>query len=234
MAYTGTQLITGAYYASGIVARELESVNGSQAADGLILLNEIIEEKAVDATMIPYQSSTTVNMVVGQEEYSVSNLIHASTATFVKDDVRYKLIEQPRDKYLGSYRVNTIQSLPFSFHQEREFGGTKIFLYFLPDDTHVMTIYGIFRLSTVTAGQDLSLTLDQFYISYLKYALAERLCAEYAIEPPMTLVRQLRKYESWINKRSRQFDLSIKKQSTLQVKNNLSWAYINLGKGYVP
>ena len=53
MAYTTNSLISSSYYAAGVVSRDFETVSGAQVGDGLIWLNNIITEKAVDESMIP-------------------------------------------------------------------------------------------------------------------------------------------------------------------------------------
>lgn len=234
MAYTTTQLITGAYYAAGVVSREFETVSGTQISNGLQWLNDILTEKTVDDGMIPYESTYTFSAVVGQEAYSIDNLISIDTLVFYLDSVRYAMRYTERNAYFGSPRVENIQTLPYQWYFERGFGGGTLYIYFTPDQAYDMEIHGIFRLSTVTLGQDLSLTLDQFYITYLRYALADRICAEYAYDTPSNLVRQLGKYQAWIDKKSRKLDLTIQKLSTLQKSGTYNWGMVNLGKGWLP
>ena len=74
---------------------------------------------------------------------------------------------------------------------------------------------------------------DQFYRTYLRYALADRICAEFSLITPPGVMKQLGKYEAWINKSSRILDLSIHKTSTLQKRGSFNYAFINLGHGWV-
>lgn len=76
--------------------------------------------------------------------------------------------------------------------------------------------------------------LDEFYRSYLRYALADRICTEYNLETPMNVAKQLAIYEAWIRKKSRVIDLKLQKVSTLQSKGSLNYGFINLGKGWRP
>jgi len=234
MTYTTHSLISSAYFASGIVAREFETVSGTQIADGLIALNEILSEKVVDSDLIPYEGTQTFVGVAGQEEYTVDDLIHVDTLTFVKESVRYSMMFQPRNAYHGGPRVNSISSLPYKYFWEKQLGGSKIFLYFTPNEAYTFTIYGIFRLSSVALGQDLELTLEKFYISYLRYALAERLCVEYDLPVPVGVQKQLATIQLSISKNSRVLDLSVSKLSTLGSQKGIGWAYVNLGNGYLP
>jgi hypothetical protein len=75
---------------------------------------------------------------------------------------------------------------------------------------------------------------DQFYITYLRYALADRICAEYNYTTPDNVLRQLSKYEAWIEQKSRIIDLRLQKTSSLTNREGYNWAFINLGKGWVP
>jgi len=234
MTYTVTELITKAYYASGIVGREFETVDGSQIEDGLSFLNDILGEKRAENGMIPYNTSTQFNTVVGQEVYNIPNLIQVDTMTFVKDSVRYPMVQVQRDQYQGAGRANNITSLPFTFNVERLLGGANVSMYFLPDEIYTITIHGLFDLASVALNQDLELTLDRFYITYLRYALADRLCTEFDYDAPASVMIKLDKMESTIKKRSQQLDLRMKKISTLTNQASLSYAQVNLGGGWYP
>ncbi len=232
MAYTTNELISGAYYAAQVVSREFETVSGPQISDGLIWLNNIITEKDVDEGMIPYEGTLSFDAVIGQEVYPIENLIQIDTLVFFLDEVRYAMKYEKRNAYFGASRVENIQTLPFEWYFERQFGGGNLYIYFKPDRAYPITIHGIFRLASVALGQDLSLTLDEFYITYLRYALADRICAEYAYTTPDNVVRQLGKYEAFINKKSRILDLRLQKVSTLQKRGSFNYAFVNLGKGW--
>ncbi len=235
MAYTTNQLIANAFYASGVVSREFETVSGQQIGDGLSWLNEIIDEKVVDDGMIPYESTYTFNAVPGQEIYSIPNLIAIDTLVFFLNTVRFSMIYNKRNNYFGSNRVQNIKTLPYQWYFERQLGGGNLYIYFEPDQAYPMELHGTFRLSEVSLGQDLSLTLDMFYITYLKYALADRICAEYNYVTPPGVTRQLGKYEGWIDKKSKLLDLRLDKVSCLNSHTTTySWAYVNLGRGFTP
>src|ERR1700693_64758 len=233
MAYTTNQLISSSYYAAGVVSREFETVSGSQVGDGLVWLNNIITEKTVNESMIPYETTYNANFVVGQEIYSIPNLIQIDTLVFFLDAVRYAMKYEKKNAYFGPSRVENIQTLPFEWYFERQFGGGNLYIYFQPDRNYPMEIHGVFRIPSVSLGQDLSLTLDEFYTTYLHYALADRICAEYAYTTPDNVIRQLGKYEAFINKNSRLLDLRIGKTSTLQKRGTFNYGFINLGHGWV-
>jgi len=91
---------------------------------------------------------------------------------------------------------------------------------------------GQFRLQSVTINQDLSLTLDPFYINYLKYALADRICAYYNYSLPEGVKKLMEKYEGMISKQSAQLDMSCQKVSTLGRHQSFSYAQVNIGKAW--
>ncbi len=92
--------------------------------------------------------------------------------------------------------------------------------------------WGLFGLTEVTLFVDLLLVYDQFYINYLKYALAERICINYDYDVPANVAKQLEWYQGVISKRSQQMDLKMQKTSTLMGGSALNYAQINLGRAW--
>lgn len=234
MAYTTNQLISGAYHASGVVAREFEEVSGQQVTDGLTWLNNILTEKVVDEGMIPYETTYTFSAVAGQEAYVIPDLIDIDTLVFFLDSVRYAMTNVGRNTYFGAPRVENFETLPYSYYMERKLGGATLYLYFKPNEAYSMELHGLFRLSSVALGQDLSLTIDEFYRTYLRYALADRICSEYNFVVPPGVAKQLARYELMIAKGSRTLDLGMRKVSSLQKPSPYNYAFINLGRGILP
>jgi len=335
MAYTVANLIADAYYISGIVSREFETVSGPQGSLGLQVLNEIISDKTIEIGMIPYYNKYNFSTISGVETYFIPNLESAETLVFFLNGVRYQMIEVNRTAFEGSSRAN-ISSLPLNWNQERCLNGTNLRLYFYPNSIYPMEVWGLFRLASVTMFQDLSASnvtvnmgactvsgagalaagqliinginiignfadanalaayintgvvggvtaaivsgnftlnsttlptislstngaanplncvtfanfstiagafnqtvnatgLDQFYTSYLKFSLADRLCTEYNFIAPPGVVKQLQQYQRWIVKRSGGLDLTTQKISTLTNNGSLNWAMINLSNGF--
>lgn len=234
MAYTVGQLITNAYYTSGIVAREFQTVSGYQFTDGINLLNEILSDKTIEEDMIPYYTNQfNFNAVIGQEKYFIPNLTRADTIVFFIDTIRYAMRENFRDQYFGNGRAQDILTLPFNWNQERTLGGTYIYLYFFPDQAYPMQITGLFSLLSVSSvNQDLLQSYDMYFISYMKYRLAQKLCAMYNYDMPPLSKEELMRYEQLISKRSGPLDLHMTKISTLTGDTTLNYAQANLGKGW--
>lgn len=233
MAYTTLQLINNAYYESGIVSRGFETVGGQQANDGLQFLNDILQDMTVENGLIPYYNELDFDAVIGQERYFIEDLIEIDTFVFFINTVRYQTENRARREYFGSSRADNIQSLPGSWHMERCFGGANLYIYFKPDQAFPLTIWGQFRLQEVVINQDLSLTLDRFYINFLKFDLAARLCAEYNYSVPPGVAKQLAQYRDNISKKSGPMDLNLIKLSSLQRRGGINYGQVNLGHGWV-
>jgi hypothetical protein len=187
----------------------------------------------VDNGLIPYYLEYDFAAVIGQEKYFIPNLINADTFVFYINSVRYQTENRARREYFGSSRADNIKSLPGSWHLERCFQGANIYIYFKPDQNFPLTIWGQFRLAEVTLQQDLSLTLDRFYINYLRYELAVRLCAEYNYSVPPGVDKAYKKYVIDISKKSGPMDLNLTKLSTLQRRGSINYGQVNLGHGWI-
>lgn len=233
MTYTATELITNAYYLSGIVARGFQTVSGQQIGDGLYLLNSLIAAKTADRRLITYYEDTTLDLIVGQEMYFIPNLIDVDIMNFSFNNVRYSMLPLTRSNYFGPPRVNNITTLPFTWHLERTLGGSNIYVFFLPDNTYVVQYLGKFSLGEVTLTTDLSLMLDLFYIEYLRFALAEYICSDYNITLQPQSQRKLDEYEQLIIDTS-PIDFTNRITSTLNKGGGYNWGDVNLGAGWRP
>lgn len=231
MTYTVTRLITESYYLSGRLSQGLQTVSGSQITAGLNLLNSILAVKTVDERMIPYFTKYEFNAVVGQEEYFIPNLIHIETLTFNYNTVRFSMEPLTRRVYQGSARANGITSLMFNYYVERTKGGANLFMYFLPDQTYPLTLWGKFSLTSVALNQDLSAILDDFYIEYLRYKLAQYIANANNITFQPQNQKTLDMYEESFLDTSAP-DLSVEKKSGLYGQGCSIWSQVNLGRGW--
>jgi hypothetical protein len=353
MSYPVTSLISESYYTSGIVSRGFQTVAGDQVEVGLLKLNEILSDTAIEDNLVPYfDTAYDFYAVPGQEMYFIPGLSQLETLAFFIDTVRYQMRKNSQDKYFGQGRAQNVESLPFNWHAERCFGGTNIFIYFFPDRQYPMQATGRFRLNNVLISQDLSspaatanlgailaptlpatliagqfvvnnidlagtyasttafityintgvipgvtaalvngefiltatqgisinlitsgagavngtisfvnfatnglntiipnpqiggigggalnqtfmpMVLDQYYINFLQYKLANLLCIAYNFTTPQNLMDKLKHYEQMISKKSSPMDLSIGKISTLGKLDFINYGQVNLGHGW--
>ena len=234
MAYLASNLISDAYYLSGIVSREYENPTGSQMSDGLRLLNDVLADRTIDESTIPYTSKYTLNAVAGTSEYFIPNCIDVDVFVFYIGSIRYQTRNEQRTDFRGSFRPVNIQSLPWNWNFERKLNGGTLSLYFVPDVAYPLEIWGSFRLSSVTEFQDLSLTLDTFYTNFLKFLLAQRLCQFNSYKVPQDVAIQLQNYFNYISNNTNVMDLRMQKLSSLSGGASINWGIVNLSNGWLP
>jgi len=224
-------LITKAYYLSGIVPRNFETVSKDELADGVNLLNDVLSEINTTGSYIPYFSYPQISCVVGQEEYFIENAVDIFTATFNIGPVRYEMYQDTLRHYYGSPRVDNVNALPFNWFWERVNGGIKVSVYFKPQDTYVMKFKCKVGLSNVTSNTELSDTFDDYYQLFLKYKLVDYICDFYNVSNPPKIEVKLKKFENIFTDLNA-YDFSIKKVVTSSQTSSLTYAQVNLGKGW--
>lgn len=233
MAYTVQQLITNSYYLSQVVARELQSVSGSQISDGLDLMNDLLGVQSGQVRLISYFKEYNSTLVAGQEKYTIPGLIYAETFTFNIGPVRYQTYNLSRDQYWGSSQVDNINALPFNFNFERTLGGSILSVYFKPQDNYPFRVWGKFGLNAVILTDDLEAVYDRYFIVYLRYALAEYICNFYNMPMPEEARIKLQELTRVVTDISPP-DLKMKKLSSFSTGSPFNWGDVNLGKGFRP
>lgn len=233
MIYPAEQLVNRSWYLSGIVSRDQETVSGDQITEGLYLLNALLDFQATDKTLIPYYKRENFTMVVGQETYYIAGLVDVETITFSLDEVRYPLTKMDRVKYWGNGRVNNIVSFPTQYYTEPVLGGMDVYIYFFPNQAYVGEISGKFALTDVTLATDLLTVYDPFYIEYMRYQLAQYMCAEWDISFSAEKTKKLQRYTKVLQNFAPK-DLVIQKTNFLNNKTGLNWGVINLSRGFYP
>jgi hypothetical protein len=226
------ELITKAYYLSGILARGFETISAEQTSDGLDLLNDILAEKSMSTALIPYYSHTTFNAVPGQEVYTIPGLMDIRELTFNINDVRFPMVRDTQKRYFGAGRVDNLENLPFHYYAERQVGSMLIYLYFVPNEAYEMKITGKYSLQELALFDDLDPILDRFYTSYLKYHLAKRICDFYGNSYPPQLEPTYKGLEAQLSKMVG-IDLSITRDSMFR-RNYFGYGDANLGRGWSP
>tara|TARA_R110002012_G_C11660173_1_gene612147 strand:+ start:864 stop:1553 length:690 start_codon:yes stop_codon:yes gene_type:complete len=226
-----TELITRAWYQSGIVAREFETVSDAETADGLMLLNRLINRSAIEPNLISYQGHLEVSCVPGQEEYSVPGLVDLREMTFNDGEIRFQMKRDTTKRYFGSGRVDNISTLPFHFYFERELNGGKIYLYFLPDKPYLLNITGKVSLTALLISDNLN-AYDGWFHDYLTYLLARECCLWRKRPVPVQVNVEIDRYSNLIQSIS-PADLTIN-SSPMFKGDSMNYADYNFGRGWRP
>lgn len=240
MTYTSSELVINAWYLTGAVSRELQTVNATQFEIGMNALNELLAIQTANLGMISYFNEYEFTAVPAQEKYFIPGLTQTETLTFViptsdqtANRPRFPMSYKTRDEYFATPRANGVSSLPYIYTVERQTGGSNIYMYFLPAQAYVFTLWGKFSLTSTVPNQDLSLLFDPFYLKYMRYAVAIYCCEEYNIIPPNSVKERLKEYEAFIRNTSPS-DLTLNIQCPFNGNYSPNWAFANGSGGYSP
>lgn len=239
MIYTAQELVTEAFFLSQIVSKDFQTVSDPQLQTGLNRLNGFIGNKGAKTKMIPFYQVVNGNFIAGQEVYFIPNLVHIETLTFFllnvdeTNSVRFEMSEETRYRYFATGRAENVKSLPYQWHLERVYGGSNLYVYFLPQENYPYQMNAKFLLDSVALNQDLSLIFERSYIEYMLYGLAVLLCEYYDVMPPISVIQQFKDYESDLMTQS-PIDLTMRKISSFGGGVGLLYADANMGKGIRP
>ena len=240
MAYTSAELVTRAWYLTGIVSRDIQVVSPSQFEDGMFALNSLLAIQTANMGLISYYNKINFAGVIGQEMYFFPNLIQLETLTFVipnspspDQTVRFPMSRKTREDYWATPRANGVASLPYIYETERATGGMNVYVYFLPNEAYEFELWGKFSLASTVPNQDLSVVFDPFYLEYMRYAVACYLCEEYNVIPPPSVNAKLKQYEQLIRNTSPQ-DFTQKISNPFNGNFAPNYAFANASGGYVP
>jgi hypothetical protein len=234
MTYSARDLITKAYYTSGVISKSLQTMTGDLAKEGLDFLNEFLAVKSTTMELIPYYAKTTINTVIGQELYFVEGLLSIDNITFeLTPDFRMPMNRRTRSQYFSGPRVNNVNSLPLSWRSERVKGGMNIYAYFTPDQAYPFSIIGKYALSQITGLDDNLLNyFDLFYISYLRYGVAEMICEYYNLTLQPQTSQKLKEYEQSF-KSINPTDYSVQKVTAFRKgSSGFGWGDVFIGHGW--
>lgn len=240
MAFTSLTLINEAWYWSGLVGPDFESVSGNKTTQGLYLLNFILTSLSQDdARQIPYYDHFTIPAIAGQEKYFIPNLVDLEVLTFNLADgsspVRFELERYSRYRYLAINRVENIQTLPYCYYTERVNGGMDVYLYFVPNTDYPLNFTGKLSIDPTNTSADLTLILEQAFLDYLTIYLARYMRIYYKRDPLPSLEMEFKK----MNKRMTDVNAPDMEQHHVQLltKGNQGgdiYAMANFYKGYLP
>lgn len=234
MAYLASQLLVKALRTTGLAPADIGNQPTSRMmVDALDLLNEILSQINSDGALLPYTTTTFIDLTAGQQTYQIPNLIQWQAIAYYLQDIRYTLYYSARTDYYSSNRADNILSLPYQFHVERTLGGSEISMYFFPQEDYPLQITGLFGFNSVNMGQDISNLFDTYYLKYLRLQLADSICNYYNVPLPANSARELMVIKKQI-KRLNNPDLSAQVVPLMGGANFPSYAQANFRNGFQP
>jgi hypothetical protein len=216
-------VLTDAIYLSGLGGASLSTPTGDWINRALILLNDLLAERNSDGELLPYYEQIFVDAVADQQKYFIPKLAFLETcAVIIGDGVRLDMALSSRETFFQSNRVLNVSAIPQEYYSERiiqevdgEYvDGTQLWVYYLPQQsTYQFQITGRFLIDDLTYDDDILEKFGRFYIPWIKYKLASRICDFYNMPFTPQNMQTLTVLEAKMNDINA-YDYSMKKRAS--------------------
>jgi hypothetical protein len=235
---TTNDLIANSLYLIGELGTN-ETPDAFMLKTGLDIVNELIDKFAADSIYIPYLTTLTFNMVSGQADYTVSNIITSDIASDRIVDlsfanytvpssgqgINYPLVIINKAQYYGVVRLTPLQTRPgFIFLNKQPFDSV-ITLYPAPDQPYPCQLGVKIMIDKLTEHEDLT-QLPPFYYGFMKYAVGRKFIAYY---PSANWPKENEdEYQDYYNtiKNANETDLTIRPSAILSRPEPFYWQNI--------
>lgn len=199
MAVAGIDIISGALRLISSLTPG-EAVNGSEAANALVVLNEMLSAFSMEWGLINATTIESFPLIVGQTSYTIGtggnfNTVRPDTIfnQWIYDTVagiRYPL-KQIADNQYNSVPLNTIQSIPKAIYYDPQYPLGVLYIYptagLSTYQLNLESIKPIMQFTTINTV----MTLPAEYFKALKLLLADELAPEYGFEIPQKLAQNI-------------------------------------------
>jgi hypothetical protein len=180
---TSNDLIVKAFYLINEYSPD-EQPSGSEIAEGLDYLNDILASLNISGINIPYVHSINFNMTPSKDTYTLgpdatndvvcNKILDLFDVYIVYQNVQYPLEVIDHDTvYQLARAINTTTRPTKVFLQDYETNCTLKFIY-TPDLGYTCYVRGKFYLSSVGLAQNIT-SVPNTYFRYLRYKLAKEL-----------------------------------------------------------
>lgn len=235
---TVNELITSSLYLLGELATN-ETPDSFMLSTGLELINEILAMYDSDSIYIPYITTVSFDMVVGQRTYSLSDMVPADVVTNRVVDLSYANYTVPsagqgiiyplqiinKAQYYGVTRLTPLNTRPGFIFLDKQADESFITLYPSPDQPYPCQLGVKSMMNSVVANGNLG-QMPPFYYGLLKFTLSRRFLAYY---PSGNWPQQNEDtYQEYMNiiKNANETDLTIRPSAVLSRAEPFYWQNI--------
>jgi len=180
---TANDIIVKAFYLIGEFSPD-ETPSGSQITEGLYYLNDLFDHFSSLGIFIPFIRELVFNMVDGQDEYTISNVIPADIeaeriveldyVNIIRDSISYPVRIVKRSDVLNNTRLFDLKSRPGYVMLMKDDLLTKLKFYPVPSFQYECHVRAKFMLDHVELYDNLD-EVPPYYFRFLRYALAREL-----------------------------------------------------------
>jgi len=235
---TVNELITSSLYLLGELGTN-ETPDSFMLSTGLELINEILAMYDSDSIYIPYITTVSFDMVVGQRTYSLSDMVPADVVTNRVVDLSYANYTVPsagqgiiyplqiinKAQYYGVTRLTPLNTRPGFIFLDKQADESFITLYPSPDQPYPCQLGVKSMMNSVVANGNLG-QMPPFYYGLLKFTLSRRFLAYY---PSGNWPQQNEDtYQEYMNiiKNANETDLTIRPSAILSRPEPFYWQNI--------
>ena len=207
---------------------------------GLELINEILDKFSSDGIYIPYLLTTNFTFVVGQDTYSISDIIPADITQDRIIDLQFaNYIVQPaasepivyplriinKATFYNVVRLQNLLARPGFIFLNKQAEESFITVYPTPDQPYPAVMQWKVMLNSVEADEDLS-ELPPYYYGFLKYALARKFLSYFPSGNWAQTAED--EYQEYYNnlKNANETDLTIRPSVTMTAPEPFYWPNI--------
>lgn len=235
---TTNELIINSLYLLGELATN-ETPDAFMLSSGLELINELINKFAADSIYIPFLTTLSFNMVIGQATYSIGNaagndivadrIVDLSFANYSVissgQSIVYPLQIITKSQYFGVTRLTPLNTRPGFIFLDKQDTESFVTVYPAPDQAYPCEIRAKVMVDELTQ-HELMTELPPFYYGFMKYALARKfLCYYPSGNWPQTAEDEYQDYYNTL-KAANETDLTIRPSAVLSRPEPFYWQNI--------
>lgn len=207
---------------------------------GLDLINELLDKFSSDSIYIPYLTTLNHVFTVGQDTYSISDMVPAdinadrvvdlSFANYIVQPAASEPIVYPmriinKATYNNVVRLQNLLARPGFIFLNKQANESFITVYPAPDQPYPFFIQVKVMINSLAADQDIS-ELAPYYYGFMKYALARKFLSYYPSGNwPQTAEDEYMDYFSNL-KNSNETDVTIRPSVTMTAPEPFYWPNI--------
>ena len=184
---TAREFLTKTFQLAGILASN-EALSASEASDGLVSLNELIESWSVEGLMIPTVSQESFSLVASQASYTIGSSgnfnttrpINIENASVLINGTSYQLDILNSDQ--RAELVNqSLMGLPTKVYYDKSVPTGTLYFYPIPDQAYSLRLSSSKPIGSL-ASLDTGVVFQPGYARALRYSLAIDIAPEYGRE----------------------------------------------------
>jgi hypothetical protein len=187
-----SELINDSYRFGNIIAEEGQDLTAVQLADGVRLLNYVINKINIDGDEIALNANESLSLTAGVDTLLLPDYIKVTKMQYNLGNVFLDVHLQSFEDFYNGARVAGVSSIPYSGYQRRTPEGVEVKLYFIPDaDYELRIVGGLKKIKTLAADDEID-TETNFYFELLTWELANYLRRRNQLPRDMEIISEIR------------------------------------------